>query len=221
MLQRLAALIWESRRALLSLAVAALVCIIGATAVVLHTKQYVSSATLVMVGAPTVAEREITTRTTIDPKLRSWLARFNNQTVVADIYARVYRSSSKLAELRSEGVTGRLVVATKSNVTSDSPNHGPVVVLSVYSGSPASSQSQLQTVVDDFQQQLLDDQRGSDPSLSVTTAIAAQSAGALLVTGSRARAAFGFVGLGSVAGLVLFALLTRSFRRPRLVASNL
>ena len=103
MLRRLAELIWSSRRALLALSLAGLVCIIGAAAVVLHPKQYVSSATVVMVGAPTVAEREFSTRTTIDPQLRSWLARFNSSTVVADIYARVYRSSTKLAELRAEG----------------------------------------------------------------------------------------------------------------------
>lgn len=220
MLRRLAELIWASRCALLSLALAGLICLIGAAAVVLHPKQYVSSATLVMVGAPTVAEREVSTRTTIDPKLRSWLARFNSPTVVADIYARVYRSPTKLAELRSRGVTGRLLVTTKSSVSSDSPDHGPVVVLSIYSPSPAGSQQQLQTVVDDFEQRLVDDQHGSDPSLSVTTAIASQSAGALLVSGSRARAAFGFVGLAVVAGLVSFALLTRGFRRTSLLTPN-
>jgi capsular polysaccharide biosynthesis protein len=219
-LQRLAELLWASRRALIAIAVAGVVCVAGAAVIVLHPKQYVSSATLVIVGAPTVAEREFTTRTTIDPKLRSWLARYNNPTVVADIYAREYQSRAKLDQLRANGVTGRLTVATKSSVASDAPDHGPVVVLSVFAPNPAQSQTQLQTVVSAFETQLADDQRGSDPALSVTVAIASQSAEAVLVSGSRMRSAFGFVCIGLVAGVLLYALLRRGFRRPQLASSN-
>ena len=219
-LRRLAELIWASRRALVAVAVAGVVCVAGAAAIVLHPKQYVSSATLVIVGAPTVAEREFSTRTTIDPSLRSWLARYNNPTVVADIYSREYRSRAKLDHLRSSGVTGRLTVATKSSVASDSPDHGPVVVLSVFAPSPTAAQAQLQTVVTDFEKQLADDQQGSDPSLSVTVAIASQSAQAVLVSGSRVRSAFGFTCLGLIAGVLLYAVLRRGFRRPQLASSS-
>jgi hypothetical protein len=139
---------------------------------------------------------------------------------VADIYARVYQSRQKLADLRGRGVTGRLTVATKSTVASDAPDHGPVIVLSVFAPSPAGAQAQLQTVVDDFQAQLVDDQRGADPALSVTAAIASQSGQAVLVSGSRVRSAFGFVCLGLLAGLLLFALLRRGFRRPRLISTG-
>jgi hypothetical protein len=219
-LRRLAELIWSARRTLLALAVGGLICLIGAAAIVLHKKEYGSSAALVVVGAPTVAEREFTTRTTIDPRLRSWLARYNSPTVVADIYARKYRSRDKLEALRAEGVTGRLVVATKSSVASESPDHGPVVVLTVYAPTPAAAQSQLDTVVADFEQQLVDDQQGADPSLSVTVAIASRSSAAVLVSGSRSRAAFGFVALGLICAGILFVLLGHDFRRPSLLESG-
>lgn len=204
-----------SRRHVMALAVVAAVSLAGAVAVVFNPKEYVASATLVIVAAPSIPEREFTTHTTIDPTTRSWLANYNDPTVVADIFAKRYQGRTKRAELRAAGVTGELVVLTKPSVASVESGHGPVVVLIVISDDPVSAVGQIDIAVDDFVGELSDEQAGYDPTMMVTVAVAAASTQATLVSGSRARSAVGFLLTACLFGAMANAAIGRVQRRRR------
>lgn len=180
-------------------------------------QHYVASATVAVVGAPSIAEREMALQATIDPSLRSWLARFDDPTVVADIYARVYKSSSKLDDLRDQGLVGDLRVETRSSVASEVPGHGPVIVFIVTSTDPTHVVDSLDLVIADFTEQLRVAQATADPTLSVSIARITESDRPLLASGSRSRAAVGFVALASLLGwvcVVTLAAIERRRRRP-------
>ncbi len=205
----------RARHGLIAAAIAVTLTMVGAAAVSLHRRQYVASTTVVIVGAPTISQREFSTRTTIDPSLRSWLARFDNPTVVADIYARVYQSTTQRQLLRDEGVTGRINVVTKSSVTSDSPGHGPVMVLSVFSDAPGAAVTQLGVLVDDLVARVAADQVGADPTLVVVPTVVARGDRAVPVVGSRIRSAVGFASASALVAAIAFVMMGSVSRRRR------
>lgn len=215
---RLADVVRSRHRTIVGLAVTCTIALLGAAAVLTQPKQYVVSATVAVVGAPSIAEREISLRTTIDPSLRSWLARFDSPTVVADIYARVYKGSSKLDDLRNHGFAGELRVETRSSVASEVPGHGPVIVFIVTATDPTHILDSLDLVIADFTDEVRVAQATADPALSVTIALITESDRPLLASGSRIRSAVGFVALASLLGwvcVVTLAAIERRRARPR------
>ena len=199
----------ETRCRRLAMIVACAVVVAGAAAVARNPKEYVASATLVIVDPPSIPELEAITNTTIDPTTRSWLANYGDPTVVADIFAEIYRGRSKGDELRAEGVVGQLVVLTKPSAASVEAGHGPVVLLGVITPVPADAIQQLEIVVADFVRELADRQQGANPSMTVTAAIAASSTQPTLVAGSRLRSALGWVLLGVIVWLLSYAAAER------------
>ncbi len=211
----------RARHGLIAAAIAVTLTMVGAAAVSLHRRQYVASTTLVIVGAPTISQREFSTRTTIDPSLRSWLARFDNPTVVADIYARVYQSTAQTKLLRDEGVSGRISVVTKSSVTSDSPGHGPVMVLSIFADAPGAAVSQLSVLVDDLVERVAADQAGADPTLVVVPTVVSRGDRAVPVVGSRMRSAVGFASSAALVAAIAFVTMGWVSRRRRVHEGHL
>jgi hypothetical protein len=205
------------RRRLLTWIVFASVLLSGAYAVAKHPKQYYANSTVVIVGAPTVPAAEVTRGTTIDPSTQSPLARFGNTRVVGDIFARVYQSSAKREQLAGEGLVGKLTVTTKSNIASQTPDHGPVLVFTVASHTAAAAAAGARLVTEDLQQELDARQAGFDPDLSVSMAVVSISDVGIIGSGSRLRAAVGFLALalflGWVTGRAYEAVVARRQRR--------
>jgi hypothetical protein len=136
----------------------------------------------------------------------------------------VYQSRGKKEQLAAEGLVGRLTVTTKSNIASQTPDHGPVLVFTVASPTPAAAAAGARLVTDDLQRELDARQAGFDPYLSVSMAVVSISDVGVLSSGSRIRAAVGFFALAMFLGWVsgrLFDLRTarRGRRRGTMVVS--
>jgi hypothetical protein len=188
--------------------VAGIVLMVGANSVLTYDPGYVASATVVFVDTPTVEQYAIATQELIDPLSQSPLARFQDATIVGDVFARLYRSAGKLQQLRSDGLRGRLVITTKTSVLSDTPDHGPVFVMTVVAPTPATAEEGAALVLADVVAELAQQQAGYDPALSVGAAVLATPIEGSPVSGSRMRATFGFT--------MLALLLLISVRRVRL-----
>jgi hypothetical protein len=78
-------------------------------------------------------------------------------------------------------------------VSSDTPDHGPVIVFQVLAADPLAALNGVRLVIDDLQSELDRWQRGADPTLSVTDTTIAAPAPGVLASGSRSRSAAGFV----------------------------
>ena len=182
----------------LTLAVFGFVVAIGAYSVKEHPAEYASSGTVVFVGSDTISQREARSDKLVDPTTQSVLARFSNLTVVGDIFSRTYQSWGKQTALKQHGLRGRLLVTTKTDVASDTPDHGPVIVFTVVSSDPLAAQDGVRLVIDDLQKELARWQQGADPSLSVTDTTITQSTPGVLASGSKSRSAVGFVVLAAL-----------------------
>ena len=113
-----------------------LVVAIGAYTIKSHPVQYASSGTVVFVAPDTIAQREARNDKFVDHASQSVLARFSSLTVVGDIFSRTYQSWGKHTALEQQGLRGRLFVSTRTDVSSDTPDHGPVIVFEVLAADP-------------------------------------------------------------------------------------
>ncbi|MEY2524458.1 MAG: hypothetical protein QOJ66_3023 [Ilumatobacteraceae bacterium] len=166
---------------------------IGAYTIKTHPAQYASSGTVVFVAPDTIAQREARNDKFVDHASQSVLARFSSLTVVGDIFSRTYQSWGKRMALEQQGLRGRLFVTTRTDVSSDTPDHGPVIVFEVLAADPLAARDGVRLVIDDLQQELDRWQHGADPTLSVTDTTIAAPAPGVLASGSRSRSAAGFV----------------------------
>lgn len=171
---------------------------IGAYTVKSHPQKYASSGTVVFVGSDTIAQREARNDKLVDPTTQSVLSRFSSLTVVGDIFSRTYQSWGKRTALARAGLRGRLLVTTKTDVSSDTPDHGPVIVFTVVADDPLAARDGVRIVIDDLQKELARWQQGADPTLSVTDTTITQPAPGELASGSKSRAAVGFVALAAL-----------------------
>ena len=178
---------------LLTVGVFGVVLAIGAYAIKSHPAQYSSSGTVVFVAPDTIAQREARNDKYVDHASQSVLARFSSLTVVGDIFSRTYQSWGKRMALEQEGLRGRLFVTTRTDVSSDTPDHGPVIVFEVLAADPTAALNGVRLVIDDLQRELDRWQRGADPTLSVTKTTIAAPAPGVLASGSRSRSAARFV----------------------------
>lgn len=182
----------------LTLGVFAIVLAIGAYTIKQHPAQYASTGTVVFVGSDTISQREARSDEIVDPTTQSVLARFPNLRVVGDIFLRTYESWGKRTSLEAQGLRGRLLVTTKSDVLSDTPGHGPVIVFTVVAGDPLAARDGARLVVADVQEELARWQRGADPTLSVTGTTITSPQPGVLASGSKSRATVGFVVLAAL-----------------------
>jgi hypothetical protein len=198
----------------LTIGVFGVVLAVGAYTIKAHPAQYASSGTVVFVAPDTIAQREARNDKFVDHASQSVLARFTSLTVVGDIFSRTYQSWGKRMALEQQGLRGSLFVTTRTDVSSDTPDHGPVIVFKVLAADPLAAQSGVRLVIDDLQKELDRWQRGADPTLSVTdTTIAAPTPG-VLASGSKLRSAVGFVVLGALLAWVVGQIgLRRRSRR--------
>jgi hypothetical protein len=150
------------------------------------------------VAPDTIAQREARNDKFVDHASQSVLARFSSLTVVGDIFSRTYQSWSKQTALKQQGLRGRLFVTTKTDVSSDTPDHGPVIVFEVVAADPLAARDGVRLVIDDLQDELARWQRGADPTLSVTDTTIAAPVPGVLASGSRSRSAVGFVVFGAL-----------------------
>lgn len=194
-------------RRFVSTAIGALVVLVGAVVVVRQPVSYVSSAVVVFVGAPSVAERAVILGAPVDPLAQSALARTGSTRVVGDIFVRTYRSYTKRQQLAADGLVGRLSVSTRTTVRSDTPDHGPVFVMVVTSHTPEDAVKGASLVLADVGRELIDVQRGSDASLMVQAALATEPTDAVVASGSTTRAAVGFLVLGIAVGTASIPLI--------------
>jgi hypothetical protein len=196
------------------------VLVIGAYTIKAHPVQYASSGTVVFVAPDTIAQREARNDKFVDHASQSVLARFSNLTVVGDIFSRTYHSWGKRTALEQQGLRGRLFVTTRTDVSSDTPDHGPVIVFEVLAADPLAARDGVRLVIDDLQKELTRWQRGADPTLSVTdTTIAAPGPG-VPAGGSKARSAVAFVVLGALLAWLVGQIDLRR-RSRRLLFSQL
>jgi hypothetical protein len=177
----------------LTVGVFGVVLAIGAYTIKTHPAQYASSGTVVFVAPDTIAQREARNDKFVDHASQSVLARFSSLTVVGDIFSRTYQSWGKRMALEQQGLRGRLFVTTRTDVSSDTPDHGPVIVFEVLAADPLAARDGVRLVIDDLQQELDRWQHGADPTLSVTDTTIAAPAPGVLASGSRSRSAAGFV----------------------------
>ncbi len=175
-----------------------LVLAIGAYTIKAHPLQYASSGTVVFVAADTIAQREARNDKFVDHTKQSVLSRFSSLTVVGDIFSRTYQSWGKRTALEQQGLRGRLFVTTRTDVSSDTPDHGPVIVFEVVAADPLVARDGVRLVIDDLQEELARWQRGADPTLSVTDTTIAAPAPGVLASGSKSRSAVGFVVFGAL-----------------------
>jgi hypothetical protein len=171
---------------------------IGAFSIKAHPVQYSSSGTVVFVASETIAQRESRNDKFVDHTTQSVLSRFNNLTVVGDIFSRTYQSWGKRTALQQQGLRGRLLVTTKTDVSSDTPDHGPVIVFEVVAADPLAARDGVRLVIDDLQKELARWQQGADPTLSVTDTTITAPAPGVLASGSKSRTAAGFVVFGAL-----------------------
>jgi hypothetical protein len=190
----------RGHRHLPGLVAGALVLALGAWSVMSHETSYAASATVVLVGPPTLSQLEVTTGQAINPNRQSELARFGDPTVVGDIFARIYQSRTKYDELVAAGLRGRLTVTTKREVLSDEPDHGPVLVFTMISPSPSDAIAGTTMVAADLQRELGQRQVGADPALNVTATVVSVADEALPVKASRVRSAVAFFALALLVG---------------------
>ena len=182
----------------LTLGVFGVVLAIGAYTVKAHPVQYASSGTVVFVAPDTIAQREARNDKFVDHFSQSVLARFSSLTVVGDIFSRTYQNWAKRTALEQQGLRGNLFVSTRTDVSSDTPDHGPVIVFEVLAADPLAARDGVRLVIDDLQRELDRWQRGADPTLSVTDTVLASPAPGLPATGSKARSVVGFVVFGAL-----------------------
>jgi hypothetical protein len=182
----------------LTIGVFGVVLAIGAYTVKAHPLQYSSSGTVVFVASETIAQREARNDKFVDHASQSVLSRFNNLIVVGDIFSRTYQSWGKRTALQQQGLRGHLLVTTKTDVTSDTPDHGPVIVFEVVSSDPLAARDGVRLVIDDLKQELARWQQGADPTLSVTDTTITAPAPGVLASGSKSRAAVGIVAFGAL-----------------------
>ncbi len=194
---------------------------VGGVVIKSHPVKYVSSGAIVFVGSETITEREARSDEKVDPSTQSVLARFGNPTVVADIFARKYESWAKQTELARAGLRGTLLVTTATNVSSDTPDHGPVIVFAVSGDDPTDTAKGVVMTIADLQKELAKWQKGADPSLSVSISTVTPPSPGLPASGSRSRAAVGVVAFAALfAWLVGLADRERRSRRTRRTASE-
>ena len=124
----------------LTIGVFGVVLAIGAYAIKAHPVQYSSSGTVVFVAPDTIAQREARNNKIVDHASQSVLARFSSMRVVGDIFSRTYQSWAKRTALQQQGLRGRLFVSTRTDVSSDTPDHGPVIVFEVLAADPLAAQ---------------------------------------------------------------------------------
>ena len=182
----------------LTFGVFAFVLAVGAYAIKEHPAEYASSGTIVFVGADTIAQREARSDKLVDTTTQSVLSRFSSLTVVGDIFSRTYQSWGKRTALEQEGLRGHLLVTTKTDVSSDTPDHGPVIVFTVVSADPLAARDGVRLVIDDLQQELARWQQGADPTLSVSDTTITEPVLGVLASGSKPRATVGFVVLAAL-----------------------
>jgi hypothetical protein len=182
----------------LTLGVFGVVLAIGAYTIKAHPVQYASSGTVVFVAPDTIAQRESRNDKFVDHASQSVLARFSSLTVVGDIFSRTYQSWGKRTALEQQGLRGRLFVTTKTDVSSDTPDHGPVIVFEVLAADPLAARDGVRLVINDLQMELDRWQRGADPTLSVTDTTIAAPAPGVVASGSKSRSVVGFVVFGAL-----------------------
>jgi hypothetical protein len=182
----------------LTIGVFGVVLAIGAYSVRAHPVQYSSSGTVVFVGSETIAQRESRNDKLVDHSSQSVLSRFNNLTVVGDIFSRTYQSWGKRTALAQQGLSGRLFVTTKTDVSSDTPDHGPVIVFQVVAADPLAARDGVRLVIDDLKKELARWQQGADPTLSVTDTTITAPAPGVLASGSKSRATVAFIVFGAL-----------------------
>lgn len=184
-----------------------MIVLFGALVVISHPVRYASSGTVAIIGSETAAQRETRIGKPVDPRYESVLARFRDPTVVSDIFVRVYSSWTKQEALRKRGLVGELGVSGRTSVASLTPDHGPIVVFTVVSGSGEEARLGVKLVVDDFERELRVWQAGAFPSLSVSVAVITAPSGGVPLGGSRPRAAVAVVVFGALAAWLLGRLL--------------
>lgn len=185
-------------RRLLTSAVFLTTVLTGAVIIATHPVKYVSSGTVVIVGTETVAQLESRSEKTVNPADQSVLARFGDPTVVGDIFARIFSSSSRRTELERAGMRGNLEITTRRTVASLTPDHGPVIVFTVVSGSPGQARAGVELALKDFRAELARWQQGAAPGLSVSSATVTSPLDGVPLSGSRPRATVGVVALAAL-----------------------
>lgn len=181
--------------------------VLGGVAAVLilvgRSDRYVASESIVFVGAPTAAQREFETGRAYDPSDESPLVRFRDTTVVGDMFSRIYRGPSKRSALRERGMVGDLTVSTRRTVASDTPDHGPVLVLDLLGTDAAGIEAGLNLLTDDVQTELARFQGDANPDLSVSIEVVSRTDRAVLIPVSSLR----WLGASSAASFLIGYLI--------------
>jgi len=198
---------WRSLRSVAAAGLAAgVVLMIGFVTIVRHPSTYVSGATLVFLGSPSVRDVQAQLGEPVDPSTQSPLAR-DDPTMVGNVFVELYDGTAKQRALAAEGFVGELDVTTVRGMSGFVPIHGPTFSIEVRASSPALAEQGVQLVVADVQSELQAQQAGFDPRLSVTVAEVAPPSAARLAAGSRIRSTVGFIGLALLAALVTAPLV--------------
>jgi len=176
------------------------IVLIGAFVVATHPVEYATSGAVVFTGSQTPFEREAATQQPVDPASQSVLSRFGDPTVVADMMARTFDSAAKQQELRDKGMKGRLVITTKTSIVSDTPDHGPVMVLTSYGADPVSTRNDVRLAMEELPKELERWQKGADPNLSVSFATVLGPKDGVREFGSKIRSAVAIVAAAALIG---------------------
>lgn len=190
-----------------------------------HPIEYATSGAVVFTGSQTPFEREAATQQPVDPATQSVLSRFGDPTVVADMMARTYQSAAKQQQLRDQGLKGRLVITTKTSIISDTPDHGPVMVISSFGADPVSTRNDVKMVMEDLPKELERWQQGADPNLSVSFATVLGPKDGVREFGSKIRSAVAIIAAAALIGwslgqIHLYATLRFQRRRARRSSLN-